>query len=63
MADAGREGTEFETAKLEKAAASSAFSGLKSFISGGFGGVCCVLVGTLLEHTQLLMYKDIPLIW
>ena len=45
MADAGREGTEFETKHIEKAAASSAFSGLKSFVSGGFGGICCVLVG------------------
>lgn len=47
MADAGREGTEFESAAAAaaKAPASSAFSGLKSFVSGGFGGICCVLVG------------------
>lgn len=45
MADAGREGTEYESAKAA-VPVSSAFSGVKSFISGGFGGICCVLVGT-----------------
>lgn len=45
MADSGREGTEYESSALAKQTTSSAFSAVKSFVSGGFGGICCVLVG------------------
>lgn len=45
MADVGREGVEFEGATKTKQSNASAFSGIKSFVSGGFGGICCVLVG------------------
>ncbi|CCG83516.1 Putative uncharacterized protein [Taphrina deformans PYCC 5710] len=45
MADTGREGTEYESSALAKQTTSSGLSAVKSFVSGGFGGICCVLVG------------------
>ena len=45
MADSSREATYDAIVVEKKEVTGSAFSGLKSFISGGFGGVCCVLVG------------------
>ncbi len=48
----------------KKEVAGSAFSGLKSFISGGFGGICCVLVGNYVPRftARKLTSKAIRLI-
>ncbi|ORY85469.1 mitochondrial carnitine/acylcarnitine carrier protein [Protomyces lactucae-debilis] len=47
MADSAREAVEDAVIQAKEAVpdVKSSLSGIKSFVSGGFGGICCVLVG------------------
>ena len=49
-----------DVARDQKATASSAASSVKAFISGGFGGICAVLVGHPFDLTKTRLQTAQP---